>query len=444
MSAPPRAAAPGDGALGRGFARGFRALLLVLAALAHPLPSRASTEEFSTFDVERPEEDDESLLDHALTAAPRAWDHEWRRAPMAIRTAQGCLTSGQWLNDTRLRVRAPLGERARFGVELEQSETDLASWNHLDFTFQFPQRFGTPGVSFRPFYDKSRQDFALTWETGSDTASFVARVAFTFEDMFNNLWAWRQTRVGDASEPYERHPYEPALSLGGRGERWRWAIGGKWLTPSRRREPGPPGTPQLLRTTLWGTLGEARIEVDALGLSWEASAFEKRAESSARAFLDPAGGPYLPGDSLAVAAGGDDARFRSLWRGGLAVRRVEERWSAELRGVYQSRTQTWAPPTGDGRFEALDRMLGIEVTRRVLPSLDVRAGALFDRIGVAREGITPMRAHASRDEKRLYLGLDARFGNVRVFGVEGIELDDEAYEVWFIHDKGFVGLQATF
>lgn len=441
MSAPPRAAAPGAG-VRRGIARGFRAVLL--AALLHPAPSRASTEEFSTFDVERAEEDDESLLDHALTAAPRAWDDEWRRARSAIRTAQGCLTSGQWLNDTRLRVRAPLGERARFGVELDQSETDLASWNHLDFTFQFPQRFGTPGVLFRPFYDKSRQDFALTWETGGDTARFVARAAFTLEDMFNNLWAWRQTRVGNASEPYERHPYEPALSLGGRGERWRWAIGGKWLTPSRRREPGPAGTRQLSRTTLWGTLGEARLEVDALGLVWEATALEKKAESTARAFLDPESGPYSPADSIAVAAAGEDASFRSLWRTGLAVRRVEDGWSAELRAAYQSRTQTWAAPTGAGRFEALDRMLGLEVTRRVLPSLDVRAGALYDRIGVAREGVTPGRPHASRDEKRLFFGIDARFGNVRVFGVEGIELDDEAYDVWFIHDKGFLGLQATF
>jgi hypothetical protein len=29
-------------------------------------------------------------------------------------------------------------------------------------------------------------------------------------------------------------------------------------------------------------------------------------------------------------------------------------------------------------------------------------------------------------------------------GDEGIELDDEGYEVWFVHDKGFLHLQTTF
>lgn len=425
MSAPLRAAA-----------LALSLLSAVLASAALVRPARASTEEFSTFDVLRPEEDDESLLDHLLTAAPRAWDDEWRRAPMAVRTAQGCLTSGQWLNETQLRVRAPMGERARFGVLLDQSETDFASWNQLDFVFEFPLPFGTPGVSFRPFYDKSRQDFALSFETDADTAQFFARGVFTFEDMFNNLWAWRQTRVGNVSEPYERHPYEPALRIGGRGERWSAEISGKWLTPSRRREPAPIA-PQTQRTTLWGTLGEAKVEVDAAGLRWEATALDKQAESTAKAFLDPLGGPYTGADSAAVYPY-DRHKFRRVWRTGLSARRIEERWTAEVRWLYQDRHQN--DPWFTGTFHALDRLIGAEYTRELLPErLDLRLGGLYDRIRVVANGVaTP------REETRLYFGLDARFGNVRVFGVEGIELDDEPYEVWFVHDKGFLGLQATF
>ena len=33
---------------------------------------------------------------------------------------------------------------------------------------------------------------------------------------------------------------------------------------------------------------------------------------------------------------------------------------------------------------------------------------------------------------------------VSVSGVEGIELDPEPYPVWFVHDKGFLQLQAPF
>src|SRR5262249_50312728 len=83
-----------------------RVLALVLAlggvVLAPARPAHAGTEEFSTFDVATMEEDDESLMDHVLLRPPREWRSEWERAPQAIRTSQGCLTSGQWFIDTDL------------------------------------------------------------------------------------------------------------------------------------------------------------------------------------------------------------------------------------------------------------------------------------------------------------------------------------------------------
>src|SRR5439155_25018591 len=145
-------------------------IALALALCLGPRVGRAGTEEFSPFDVEQQEEDDESLLDHLLTRAPRAWRAEWERAPQAFRTQQGCLTSGQWLIHSDLKLETALGSRARLGVKLRQYEDDAANFNYLDLTFRFPTRFGTVGALFRPLYDKSRQDFGVTWEAGADTS----------------------------------------------------------------------------------------------------------------------------------------------------------------------------------------------------------------------------------------------------------------------------------
>ena len=87
--------------------------LIAFLALTPVPPAFAGTEQFSTFDVEAQEEDDESLLDHLLTRPPRAWRDEWEHSTQAVRTSQGCLTSGQWFIDTQLKLSAPLGERAR-------------------------------------------------------------------------------------------------------------------------------------------------------------------------------------------------------------------------------------------------------------------------------------------------------------------------------------------
>src|SRR5262245_37607556 len=250
--------------------------LLLLAALAgRPRIAAAGTEEFSTFDVESQEEDDESLIDHLLTRPPRPWRDEWERSTEALRTSQGCLTSGQWFIDTRLKLRAPLGERARFGFEMTQDESDRESYFYTDFTFRFPTAWGTPGAMFRPLFDKSRQDFGVFWEAGDDTADAHLLAMFVFEDTFNNLWAFRQTRVGEASEPYERHPYEPSLAFRVRRPDWRVEALGRWLTPSRKSLANPDRT-----STLWGALGGGAVEARALGLGWEVRGGTKQAAST--------------------------------------------------------------------------------------------------------------------------------------------------------------------
>ena len=412
------------------FHRRALAGLLTAAALLVAPAARAGTEEFSTFDVSAQEEDDESLLDHMLTRPPRAWRDEWEHAAQALRTSQGCLTSGQWFIDTDMKLRSPLGRRARLGIDLRQSESDAASYDYLDFSFRFPTPLGTAGATFRPLYDKSRQDFGLLWETGADTSRFDSQVVFGIEDMFNNLWAFRQTRVGQASEPYERHPYEPALRLRGRGERWRADLFGQYLTPSRKRVQGYTYSMPERRVTLWGTLGTAGLEAECLGFTCELRGSNQQAR-----------GNDQPADLSSVPS----RNWRRRWTAEMAVgRAIAPRLGAELRALYQSRTQRWEGPSGPGVFDGIDRLIQLDAHWNATPALAVRAGGLHDRIGIAHSGYQPYSTWDTRTESRAYVGLRARFGRVSVEAIEGIELDPERYEVWWVHDKGFLHLQTTF
>jgi len=402
---------------------------LTLTLIA-PTPAPAGTEEFSTFHAETQEEDDESVIDHLLTRPPLEWRDEWARAPLVFRTSEGCLTSGQWFIDTRLKLQTPLGKTARFALDYTQFEGDISNYDYLDLWFHFPSRFGTVGAMFRPFHDKSRQDFALRWEAGSDSSAFQLLATWGFEDIFNNLWAWRQARVGDKSEPYLRHPWEPALVIASRHERWRAELSGKYLTPSVKSVPGATALDAEHHETLWGTLGDALVEAHALGMRWETRAHVHQARST---------------DQPVDLSAGDSHDFRRSWTAEAAVGRgLGDRLTAEARYAYSGRTENYGPPLASGTYDAIDRVLQLEMRSTLAPGLAGRVGYLHDQITVDRTGVTLAGGHGTRKESRAYLGLEARFGRLRVTGVEGIELDLEPYEVWFHHDKAFLALQTTF
>jgi hypothetical protein len=408
------------------------ALLFALALLPATCaaPARASTEEFSSFDVERPEEDDESVLDHLLARPPAEWHDEWERAPQAFRTSQACLTSGQWYTDHQLKLVSPLGRRARFGLRLDRVESDLVTYDNLELWFLFPQRAGTLGVMFRPYYDKSRQDFALTWELGADTTRDQLRLVYGLEDLFNNLWVWRQTRVGESGQPYDRHPWEPAIKAALRRPRWRLETEGKWLTPARRRIALYGGPVTGRAQSLWGAWGSAAIEAKALGATWMARTENRQARST---------------DQPVDLSGGDARNSRRMWQVELAARRAAWRdVTIEGRWLYVDRMQSYRPPLADARFHSIDRTLQLETRWVARTGLVVRLGGLFDRVSVIKSGETGHFTHGTRDESRAYFGLVARFGRVSLSGIEGIELDPENYEVWHHHDKGFLSLQTTF
>lgn len=408
------------------------AILVVLGlALAGPIPARAGVEEFSTFGVEEQERDDESFLDHILAPAPRAWRAEWERAPLALRSAQGCLTSGGWFNETDLKVRTLIGKRSWFGLALRQYENDRVHYDYTEFSFHVPTRFGTAGWMFRPSSDKSSQDMAFMWDVGADTSAFQLHAVFGLEDVFNNFWEFRQVVTGGRAEPYLRHPWEPGLRMVVRRPSLRAEIGGRYLSPSTKRLIVSYADPNLDNVkSLWGTLGWASVEARALGLEWEARTTNHQAASTEHPIAQPEP---------------DGRDFRRQWSVEAAARRrLTPVLTAEARWLYQARTQVHGPPVAPPRFEAVDRALQLETVWTRSERFTFRLGALHDRISVQNSAITAPFSFGSRSESRAYVGMMAHFRGIRVQIIEGIELDHEPYEVWAVHDKGFVQLQAVF
>ena len=425
----PRSAAARAGARGPSCAlAGALALAFALSLTARS--AHANAEEFSTFSAERQEEDDESALDHLLARDPRDWREEWERAPQALRTSQGCLTSGQWIDRTQLKLETAMGKRARFGVMLDQRFDNMMSYDDLALSFRFPVQSGRVVADFHPSYDKSRQDFAVGWDSGPDTLAFHLSVTFMIEDMLNNLWAWRQTRVGDQAESYVRHPYLPQFAMISRHDAWRMDLGGRYLTPSEKlvNRYGTNDTPAL--QTLWGTYAWGGIEARALGCGWEARTENLQALGTGE-----------PQDH----SSGNRLDFRRQWSAeGTVSRGLTGKLGVLARYIYQARTELYGESLGPGRFDALDRIVQFELARALAPGWAVRAGALYDRVAFAREGVTLATSEPREKESRAYLTLAARFGKVSLEGTEGFELDLEPYQVMYHHDKGFLKLQTTF
>jgi hypothetical protein len=317
-------------------------------------------------------------------------------------------------------MRAPLGDHAVFGLDVRDEQSDIA-FGPCRLLFVSPR--AARGF-YRPLFDKSRQDLGTFWEFGAETSDVVTRLTFTFEDVFNNLWAFRQTAVGNDSEAYEQHPYEPALWFRARRPAGRVELGGQWLTPSRKRFETFDGSSER-RASLWGALGFPTVQA-------------RRAPGSAPSAMRQALSRLTQED--VTLFGGD---YRRQWSVESALLQdLGSESGVELRWIYRESFEESDPPFASRRLATVDRVVQLEA-RTSFGRFGGRAGGLYDRITVDLEG-DPLPAYPTRNESRAYVGLSARFGRVLLDVVEGIELDPEPYDVWGVHDKAFAHLQTTF
>lgn len=409
--------------------RGTLARLLALLLALAPRAARADVTQFASFDLERQEQDDENMLDVFLARLPDAWRRDWEQAPGGFRSSQGCLTAGQWYLVHELKTRAALGDTARFEVSLLQVHDHESIHESLHLDARFPtRRFGVLGLRFRPDFDKSQQDFALLWDLGGPTRAHELQLTFTFEDLFNSFWEFRQSQVGGESQPYVRHPFEPALRHVWRGAHHRLETNARWLTPLEQQRFDAAGA--LVQShTLWGAEAGSQLLLHAGPWSGELALDGKQARST----------------DLVLGTPLDGRVFRRRWAVEAALRREFSRtWSGELRWIHREREQSWRPPAGEGRFHAVDRMPVIEAAWQAHPDARFRFGVMRGDIDVTGADSGPASGYGTRLENRAFVGLQVRFGRLVVQGIEGIELDAEPYEVSFHHDKGFIQLQTTF
>lgn len=405
------------------------ALLALLLVASHAARAYASYEEFQSLDVGRQEEDDENLLDHVLVQSPESWLDEWHAAPRAFRSLQGCFTSGQWYLDHELKLKVPMGDTAYMDLGIREVDDDEANYGWTSFDLRFPvARTGLWGLRFRPLFDKSRQDVGVLYDAGTAATPFQMKAEMGFEDLFNKLWALRQTRVGDDSEPYEKHPFEPALRMIWRGRGPYAEIGGKWLTSSRKRfDTRDPS--QRRRERLWGNKADATLTQDLGG--WHGAIRAQMVQAS----------KFEDWDQRT----GDHHRFARRWRVELAVsRQLTPNVRLTARGFYQERTQLYRPPLGDGAMSVIDRMPMIDMTFPIHHDWASRAGFMRNRVTVVDDSRSGVFTWGTRVETRAFFSLGKQFGRVRVQGTECFELDREQYDVAFHHDKGFVHIQTSF
>ena len=413
-------------------AASWRAVLVLALATLHTLVPRvahASYEEFASLNLGREEEDDENLLDHVLVRPPIEWREEWEQATGAFRSSQGCFTSGQWYLDHDLKIRVPMGDTTYLALGIREVSDMESAYDWVQFDVRFPlPRLGLWGVRARPTFDKSRQDVGLLWDGGRPGSALAVQAVMGLEDLFNKLWSLRQVRVGDESEPYERHPYEPALRMAWRGRGPRAELGGKWLTPSIKRIDA--SDPALRRREhLWGVKHDASL-VQRFGTTTAELQFEQ-VQSASFAYWES-----VPGDHHV---------YQRRWRAeGALSRQVGAHGRLTARFFYQERTQVWRPPLANATLEIIDRMPMVEGAFQAPFQTYARVGCMRNRVTVAELGRLPVRTWGTRVETRVFLALQIRFGRVLLQGMECVELDREIYDVAFIHDKGFLHIQTTF
>jgi hypothetical protein len=147
---------------------------------------------------------------------------------------------------------------------------------------------------------------------------------------------------------------------------------------------------------------------------------------------------------------GDFHQFGRRWRvKGSVTQAVGENAHVAVRYFYMDRTQVYRPPIADATLNVIDRCVMIDSWFDGPWGLGFHVGGMRDRVTVWSDKTIPLYTpplytHGTRHETRVFISIQKLFGKVRVRGIEGMELDQEPYEVSFHHDKGFFQLQTAF
>jgi hypothetical protein len=116
----------------------------------------------------------------------------------------------------------------------------------------------------------------------------------------------------------------------------------------------------------------------------------------------------------------------------------------DLHWLYRVRVDQFHPAGPVVWLDAIDRVVWLDSWTTLSPRFDLRIGGMTDRISITTSQPYTFHTYGSRRESRAYVGLTGRFGKLIVTALEGFEIDREPYDVYFVHDKGFISFQATF
>jgi hypothetical protein len=120
------------------------------------------------------------------------------------------------------------------------------------------------------------------------------------------------------------------------------------------------------------------------------------------------------------------------------------RWGLQLRGAEERDDAGTAPVAY--RLDVDDVVATVGTRRRLLPWLTGEFGYGRQETTIRQDGPSAEQRFTwgSRTENRLYLVAEFETLGLRARFIETIELDDEGYDAFSDHDKGFIQLQADF
>ena len=410
-----------------------------LSAVATAPPAGAGLAEFETWRLDRLEADDEATLDRLHFEYSRAWEEAWWGARRGFRVSNGCGTHEHWENTTEVELEHVVDS----GVSVEFGYRDASRLSHQETLTAIGASYRRPNGSFvraryRPSYHKADHDLELSAGWRDDDVSLV-RLTLAFERFLNNRIARKGSLLSESRWIYERHPLVAELDV-----RFRFSgtgmidVNAAALGRTDRSHLAPEArgvTDADFRQSLEGDRGRVRVWFP----SWGRVAFSvhtgwKRLDDDRR--RDP--------ETSVVRSAVDRSEW---WMRASAEVSVRPRWRTELLVEYRDAEET---RTADRRYryESLSRLYQASVFWRPNERFDVGFGyAIDDLSGIASDDPTWLvaRRHPpDRIESRLHLTLQLHVRDLWVLVRETVELDDEPYSSFAMHDKTFVQVMTTF